>query len=225
MGNKKYIIVRNIIVCIIIIVAPFILNFIGKCLKPYTSFFISDSSGWLGFLGGYIGGIFTLFGVLLTIYFNQKQLLDDKRLSVIPYLNFSIKPNDDEEKHNNRLELNILFYSCKTYEKEDKISFLLEVENLGIGNALDIYIPRVWSCENSRTDKQSVAINNKKVFYIELNDPFVTTLPEIKFDIFYTDLIGNNYKQNVVLRNPPIKFNGQPEHFISLENFSAPIIV
>lgn len=47
---------------------------------------LETSNDWIGFWGGYLGGLFTLIGVLITINFSKTDTYEKQRLSVIPYI-------------------------------------------------------------------------------------------------------------------------------------------
>ena len=52
------------------------------------------SSRWMGFLGGFIGGIMTLVGMVMTIEDQHKEEQEDRRIENMPLLSFDIKEFD-----------------------------------------------------------------------------------------------------------------------------------
>ncbi|MEA5048439.1 MAG: hypothetical protein VB034_07470 [Eubacteriales bacterium] len=45
-----------------------------------------SDNDWIGFWGGYLGGLCTLSGVILTIQRSKKEASDNQRISIMPYL-------------------------------------------------------------------------------------------------------------------------------------------
>jgi hypothetical protein len=188
---------------------------------------------WINFFGSYmgavIGGFITLCGVLLTLSFTRKQISEEKRLALIPYLKPSITQLFD---HTHTINDNKIF--CNNYFVDNVAKFLIELENLGTGNAIDVYIEKIDKVENFEINKYFIKTNEKKEYYCEVEYDCLYNEPQIVYEnlfyrkaislwINYKDLIGNAYRQEVILSLS--KSKGYKGCMLNLENFNKPELI
>ena len=153
---KKYIVLGLIAV----ILFPIVLKLF---LIPNVCITDLSTDGWAGFLGGYIGGMATLFAVFLTIDHNnkifQKQKDNEKkkeeektRLSIMPYIQSSYNyfgENDEMSDHDILLLLDEenIRYSFNNHDKmllkqknSDYCFLKYKIRNVGAGGAIEMKI-------------------------------------------------------------------------------------
>lgn len=102
-----------------------------------------DNNAWASFLGSYlgsiIGGLLSLFGIIMTIRFTRNQNNKDRELQVRPYFDFTLKDNNDAILDKKQIAY-IGFGFEEDKENNAKRSPVLEealiVHNIGVGTAI-----------------------------------------------------------------------------------------
>ncbi|GEP66544.1 hypothetical protein CBE01nite_43120 [Clostridium beijerinckii] len=217
-----------------IILMPFILDELYS-----TRIYVSHltSSEWASFNGSYIGaimgGIITLVGVWITIGFTREQAKEDRqfqldqarkdrefqreqanedrRLSLAPYLKYTVYERESSEKHNTAI--------IHTVDRDPNqiIRATIELKNIGMGPLLYLRTHNI-KYNNVGLDYSLGSIdilekNNKWLMRIVLelrldeitnsNDDMNTSPSRkegvLSFTIGYKDLIDNQYEQDIAI--------------------------
>lgn len=79
---------------VIPVVVVLILLFIVYVFERYGIHVPGSREMWIGLIGAVLGGMFTMIGVLITIYKQEEQNQEDKRLEYMPILAFEIVEPD-----------------------------------------------------------------------------------------------------------------------------------
>ncbi|AQR98127.1 hypothetical protein [Clostridium saccharoperbutylacetonicum] len=213
---------KLLFIAIGIILIPFILDNLYST-RVYDSHL--TSSEWSSFNGGYIGailgGIFTLTGIGITINFTREQAKkdrefqreqanEDRRLTIAPYLKYSMKDNTSVKIEECQIEIDY-------WEQNDNICMtrLMELKNIGVGALLEL---RVYDVTfkgikvNCYSGVEYDTLEKESQWYILIDFRF--RLDETKsksealvecskrdgtllFKIGYKDLLGNQYEQEI----------------------------
>lgn len=241
--NRKYI-KYAILALILIIIVPLGIDFliIGNKFPSNLS-----NSDWVVFLGSYIGSIIgslaTLVGILITIKFTRdqtikdreivlkqtvdarnfilKQSIEDRRLSIAPYLKFTMLKNTlPDSKH----DMTILYVPDDN--ENTYANATITIKNVGIGPLLNFKVFNItYNSEiiNMTIDGRNDVLekNSEWLMMIDIrlrldeikNDRLIKVSrcssekyrpsPEcpqstvLIFTIGYEDLIGNKYEQDI----------------------------
>lgn len=125
---------------------------------------------WASFLGSYLGGIIggliTLIGVLLSLNYSIKYQDENKRLTVLPFINVYSELDLEQTKLLNtgdsvrmpHLEINKDKVMSDNEEEtnkdeEEKMYLTLSISNVGSGNAIDFNFDRVYIGEQLIPEK------------------------------------------------------------------------
>lgn len=198
------------IIILVILLCPFIVNFIVTTESPLGFINSTNRDAWISFFGALIGGAMTLIGVWWTIKDQDKKRKEDqenrdkeKNLELaiqykpIPYMNAYRQIDDRGNK---------IFPIQKNKEEGFNFVFCLHVTNKGRG---EIVCGKIISY-NIKSYEKGLNINySKDLHFIPVNEtdyyPFVieniTNLNqdiEISFKYEYTDLLGKE-KAYVIL--------------------------
>lgn len=102
------------------------------------------NESWAGFLGSYlgaiIGGLVSLFGIVITIWFTQDQNRRDRELQIRPYFDFMFNRTAEIASH--RKEVGYLAFECdpeidNNEGKKPVLNGLLIMKNIGVGTAIN----------------------------------------------------------------------------------------
>lgn len=189
----------------------------------------------------------TLIGTYITVKFAKSQVKEDKRISVKPFLYFRLgkmkgfyeaKEEELNKDYNN--PTNDIYLSCLDYKKGDigkiyVLNFKLEIENLGLGRAINCKIIKIYNKKymknymrfNKLTSNHNVNISvdeykhiNFNLVYELDNEKLQIIGKEINLDDFhkireelidnsktiYIDIIYKDLLNNKYLGTLPIKF-------------------
>lgn len=183
-----------------------------------------DNNAWLSFWGSYIGGVCTLFAMIITIKFEKNNRQEEKRLSVLPYLMFRISECEytfdtstykyGENVKNDKLMASMNYIEILGSKKENdkkyikhRSYFKLTCKNVGIKSAIDIKILRIstnFINTISVMQRDILDVNDmfKYLFELHLNKEnrgCKDVNDEITFVINFKDILGNNYIQEVTI--------------------------
>lgn len=186
------------IVVILILIAPIIINFIIISSLNIT---IAQNNDWIGFWGGYSGGVITLLGVWYTInYYKQKDIVQTKKeknqkiLSVKPY--FTVVETDEPLK--NDYTIHFTDFNSKTYMR----SCQFIIENVGLGTAVNVSFSGLSMYESDENQFSfTIATRDKKTIRLMINNPTINSIEKtLHLIISFSDLFGNSYKQNICIK-------------------------
>lgn len=199
LGRKKY-----IYIILLIVVIPIALNWIvfSNDIKSNVS-----NDAWAAFFGSYIGGLFTLFGVGVTLYVSvnesnedrkntQTQIIEQKRLEFLPHL--SLLNNEC-----NKADYRIFFENKEAQNNYKSVEGSIELMNIGNGPAINltaacVKIKGKSICNIKKDSTTSIAPGHW--IFLSYN---VFSTEEIKSDmtekieitIRYKDIFENKYQQ------------------------------
>lgn len=217
-----------IYVCIAIVLIPIFIDFIILGNKFPSNV---NNNDWIGFLGSYvgalIGAVITLVGVIMTINYTRKEANEDRRLSIAPYIKYTMLEKTLKTKQHN---LDVFYF-----EKDDntEINTTVIMKNIGLGpvlniEVLDIYFNGEFTNRRSigvpgviEKDEEILLLIDLRLKLEEIKEDDViedkTELPdslfrfnvpdnyknvggELSFKIKYKDLMNNEYEQIVKIK-------------------------
>ena len=176
-----------------------------------------DNETWMSFLGSYIGSLIgaliTLVGVIITISFTKKQSKEDKRLELMPYLQWSEPNNTNRGSHFEKIYFNNNDDDCYY------INTSYIIKNVGLGTLKDLTIESFYYnkeyknvmiklipgvLEKSESILLEINVNIisgevKKEWISEENYKIFVDNGKIKFKIKFKDLFNNQYQQIVTI--------------------------
>lgn len=207
---------RTILIAILGIIMIFTLPTLMNTFIFSNNIFSKVSNdGWASFLGGYIGAIITLAGVVITIWNlnkenlktndqNKQQLLEERRLSILPYLTYEFQYSELPEGYS-VIPIGVDL-SDDNFDYITKAQ-IMKINNYGLGAACDISFKIYVNGEDSDYYEDIVTLlpNSNKSY----DKMLVFALPNNKYTlkkhmnynlwivIFYKDLLSNQYVQEI----------------------------
>lgn len=180
-----------------------------------------DESDLLGFFGdifgGLIGGVIALYILKKTLSFEKINARKEHQLQVMPFLNYKINNQKIIET-----EECIDIFMVKRGTPVKCLKFQIDIENCGVGNALYVRFAnwevvekngRINSVLLENDDMECITINSKKekVFCISLPtyenyDEEIGQIETIHRKVFYKDILGNSYEDNIELEFYRLKY-------------------
>jgi len=205
-------IIFQILFIIFVLSTPF---FVGWLVSFNIFNFLEIDNDWIGFWGGYLGGLYTLIGVVMTISFSKTNSSEKQRLSVIPYI--SIERNLIVNIDSKMINMGITYGASdlinnSTYFFFEEIEIINNCTNVGLGTVINCFISDIKIGEriiNQNTQKESVLTVNSQTCYLinflriglskeQLTKEFVkeyeefwkpnskkSKLPEIKIEFYF----------------------------------------
>ena len=199
---------QKVLILLVIITAPIILAVLVS-LPIFKS--IAVNNDWIGFWGAYLGGLFTLLGVIITIKYYRYSFEEERRMSVIPYISIT---NSEKEclEHKNIIGLDYVFSNLSHNDSLYNIETNKLAINIGLGPAIDCFIDDIIINGNRGIDtnkKSEVMIKERFIFHLglygvplpvknEVNNE-MDSKEELMFNLRYSDILGNKYKQKIVM--------------------------
>lgn len=204
---------------VFLFIVVFLINLLIVTEAPFK---VAQGNDWIGFWGSVLGsilsGITTFIVLKITINNENKkreydknmaelQRLEDKRMSVLPYLNYSVI--DDEYIQENKIDKELkapLFLTPKSFEEgtfKIDCSFNLLIENLGLGVGIEPRIEKIYY--DGKTYKQKtknitmISVGYKAVIKFNLKFPDEGPCP-ITIKIGYFNIMRDYYEQEVVVK-------------------------
>jgi hypothetical protein len=217
--NKKILLRKELYIYAgIIIIIPIIINLIMKINIGLAV----QQNDWIGFFGGYVGGIFTLIGVLLTIDYYRKQEKEDKRISIMPYIKAKQRSLVAVDEAIDENVINLAYYSEHKNANESSNEaggILFDLENIGLGTAVDIKFSNTLLL-GSTADMPflSMKVNDKEHIYIKIyiGSSYLGNFRSIP--VYYYDLFGNKYRQFMNLTISRL----QERNYFKIDGTSSP---
>lgn len=207
---------------LLFLVIPFIVD---KCIIGNSFPSNIESSDWISFLGGYVGGGFSLIGIGVTIWYTNKQARIDRMLACSPMLVFK----SIDESHQ---DINIRIINFENQEKRNKqVNFNMGIRNLGNGTALNLQIYEsileIWNgkkiiSKEQRTLAGSIAFQEMIEYSLAFNVPIENRkinekyYATIKLKVKYNDLICTEYSQEVEFEIYILSSESHPNMFTIL---------
>lgn len=216
--NNKKVEWKNIgyIFIIGIIIILFLVYLVNLMIRTEAIFEVAQDNDWISFwgsvLGSSIGGIITFIVLKITINNENDKREDDKRMSVLPYLDYKIA--SDEYINQNITHKNALI-SISEYHPtcninicaEDifNLKFKLFIENLGLGIAIKPRLDRIdynhgheekpgtWTRNNA-----SIGVGNSGMIEINLTmDLREKNIEPMELVVGYFNLRMDYYEQKI----------------------------
>lgn len=220
--KNKYTLIGVIILLLLIL--PMLLDILnwGQFIPFYKN---TSSDGWLSFLGA-LSGFAVIY---ITIKHEKKQFNEDKRISVKPYLNIILEGTKSTERYSNIGVISINYNNMNINLYENKVINLvitnlglghclrcevIEIKLNGIKLNEDAsYIGNIGVNESRKGELMIVfwfgdILENLKSKYIDkqLGSPEKckekinkSSLNTVELIMKYKDILGNEYKKNIVL--------------------------
>jgi len=203
-----------------IVLTPIVFNRMGIINLSDDSIRDSTRTGFYGsYIGSIIGGALTFGGVVLTLYFTRKQMAEEKRLTLLPYLKPTIieLPSDYQYKPNNSEP--VIFATSMGDSYYEKIKLNLEIENIGLGSAVDVTLEYVGEIRNDVYNIYSIKKDEIVKFYCELDQDLIDYNELMTMVFTFKDLLDNSYVQ--VMSMEVYHYNDST-HYVSLFSYDAP---
>lgn len=204
---------KELLVCIIGAMAIVLLMLLIVSLLEFLGIHVPGTREmWIGFIGAVIGGVFTLFGVLVTIYKQEESDGEKRRLENMPILGFEICQAKEEANTTYTYVDGEMSTSCfELYlHKKPQIIKIFVANN---ACAFDLIVEDIVI--NGRTIKLGEAFNpvkeciiNNRYTTVAFDDEYIkNTNIFCVFRFSYTDVFGNKYFQDL----PFTYFEAEPE--------------
>lgn len=209
--NKKFqeldIIFSFVFVIIITLFLIILSIVIFKIPALLTNEFNNDWIGFYGSLfGGLISGFATYIGVLLTIKKNIEDSQEEKRLSLLPYINVSEKYKTGKVDNFLEIVIPIKGNKKKLETLKDAYKIRLELRNIGLGTAIDIKfesetlainIDKLTLGNNNENSNYNINLAKDDSYFILANIYNITDSSNHLIKIIYKDMLGNIYNQKL----------------------------
>lgn len=198
-----------------------VVYFINKLIVTEAPFKVAQDNDWIGFWGSVLGsilsGVITFIVLKITINNEDRkrkedrkmldeQRLEDKRMSVLPYLNYTIV--DDKYIQENKIENELetpLWVSPKSENDGDvniDCNFNLLIENLGLGIAIEPRLDKIYYDGMTNTlmarNKTILGVGNSAVMRFRVVYPN-EGVDQMTLKIGYFNLIRDYYEQEVIV--------------------------
>lgn len=208
---------KKIVIFLVFLLTPFVLLFLLKAIYPLLSSYkeIGSIDGWLGFLGGYVGGIVALFGIWWQLHQSKKREEKTKKEGLIKYLQYEINKNIKRE---NREQFTYFVQSLFSYTSKNSLKnyddFLSLFNNDFINENIKIIMELSSISDklgeeilglhsdmnkfNKNIEYIYMNLNNKKNIFNEMNnffknipdnDKIYKQYPNLKFEILNSIVI------------------------------------
>lgn len=222
------------ITCIIIVL---LLLLIVTIFEKFNIHVPGSREMWIGLIGSILGGAFTLFGVLITIYKQEEQTIEANRLEYLPLLNFKVIESDTLE-NNSKFDGTLTCYKeelctsafqfieqklCETIvisvlNNECVFDFIMEGclingKEIVKGNAFNPASTRLVAGEEYRLlfDFDYSNYSNVNAFCL------------LRFS--YKDIFGNGYYQDLPFVYIERKYNELVKQCIEIRDIKAPLLI
>ena len=196
---------------------------------------------WIGLIGAVLGGMFTMIGVLVTIYKQEEQNEEIKRLEYMPILIFNImEPDRIIAESDDKLKDEPLFDAvlarlegelCTSSFQfvEEKLCKALKISVLNNACVFDFVMEGclIDGREIHKGDAFNPAMRrlvSDEKYVMIFNDGDYSNQNEfclIRFS--YKDIFGNKYYQDLPIEYDEIKNNGLLEQAIEIKDIKAPV--
>lgn len=217
-GVEKYMQKRNIplgyIILAVLLIAVilvsigfpsfFDLKMIGKAKVSNI-----NADDWPGFMGSYAGGILggilgsvaTILGVYISIRQQQKQVREERRLSVRPAL-YCLRLKEDEVDNLSSWSVEKINIARTKNTKTEECILCFRTDNLGPGNIIKImlHIPEIDLEDNASGPEDGLTKSGecrywKKTFVVTYDAHEERFYYPLTLVLYYTDVFGNVYTQ------------------------------
>ncbi|MEK4822853.1 hypothetical protein [Priestia sp. FSL R5-0680] len=223
---------------LLLVCSPIGINFIVKS-KPWFGVKAADNNDWIGFYGSYIGGIITLVALVVTIGYTTLQYRDQDRKRVQPYITIKQLYKNFARDDTVSVEpvMGLVDLTIGQQKKKDDVYFKEfelygEAKNIGLGTAINIYFDNIYFDNkkiNQRTSSyHAIAVGENIVFRFTflnlileeefLNEKYKKQKEEglipnvyMNFSMFFDDMLGNRYTQQVKVKIQVIEQSVSPE--------------
>lgn len=182
---KQSLLIKVVVLGLIVLfVSPFLIDFILSHSNIFCFVKEYNSSAWIGYFGSIIGGLLTIFGVIITINsqaeFNRKDQeaqndLNEKNLRSEYFPNLIIEKIDENEFHNRTVRI------CIDSTNNNDILAFLRIKNIGDNLAKNL---QVQCIVGNQDDKGTV---------------YICTGYIVKNDVYYLSIYGDSKME---LSNP-----------------------
>ena len=239
-SNIKYILLVIFAFVPVILVSTFFINLLIISKAPFE---VAQGNDWIGFwgsvFGSSIGGIITFIVLKISINNENDKREDDKRMSVLPYLDYQIVTDEYIEKNLKTKHVSKSIPANGSVEPSEyscNVQFKLSIENIGINKAIK---PKVRTKESSDRFDKYEDIGRK---YIEVGDNMIIDTfvrldtrnrkeHFIELNIVYYNLRMDLYSQDITIICEPMGIRRKDELTIAagfhpnIVNISAPVII
>ena len=196
---------RNEVGLFWIIQGIIILGMIVVSIIVFKYIRIKNNTAIISFMGAYLGGILTYLGVILTMHHTERlnkasekkqhnAILEEKRLDNLPYIGVEFRAIDPQQSNG--------FQPLVHDILSDKLIFkALIMNNYGLGGAFDLFF-HVYDKEtdpNCFNSKENVLFPQRGHISIPVDIPSNIEGKDLLLVIFFKDIIGNQYAQEILL--------------------------
>ena len=186
---------------------------------------MTDNNDWIGFWGGYLGGIFTLIGVVITIRHTMKEEKRKEKLLLRPYLSIA-----NPLKKDATTDYDFGFAGNVSALKKESCYFYADeliiegtFKNVGLGTAIQVKVKNIQLLnrnfgestntisamsvgQTSRLQIDLLSVGVEKIdvptddneFYYFDEEHKKQKRAFFKFDIEYEDLLGYKLRQSAI---------------------------
>lgn len=208
-----------------------VLYLVAMGLSKANIHIISGNSTWIGLIGALAGGVYTMAGVLLTLYKQDEDDKSQKRLEYMPILTFQLINELPEA-------INIWQITCVSEEalihnKPDHRQIGLKYIRISVINCDCAFEVKIDGCAiNGKCIQLHETIKNTDLFLIKDNEyylGFYDVDPEEKcytIRFAFRDIFGNKYIQDLPLlcRAESEGCMGRQIQHIQFKNAQPPVL-
>ena len=223
---------REIIYCILAPVITVLMLLVMVCIFEYLGIHVPGSREmWMGVIGAVIGGMFTLVGVLVTVYQQESADGENRRLGSLPILDFKVVYDNTSPDliltvmpDNKLITSGFICLETKVCSKivittaNDNCAFDICIEGMAI-NGKCVCLGNTFNPSKRRlTSAESTNI----IFDCDMNTNIFCLLR-----ISYDDLFGNKYYQDlpfVYFETANNEEKGRLRQVIEIRDIQAPIL-
>lgn len=190
---------------------------------------------WIGLIGALLGGAYTLLGVQMTLYYQEKNDIEKQRIENLPILKFESK-NVKMERYNGpifTLDGNEIYTSG--FPKDDKKPYpILVISLANNAPAFDVYVESCITTEHNQevVKNKAYAPMGYRLVAEEKIETMFWILDYCRYStcnvlgvlrVSYSDMFGNRYFQDV-----PFSYSEQVSreyNILELDSIKAPTLV
>lgn len=224
-----------------IIIILFLVYLVNVMIRTEAIFEVAQDNDWISFwgsvLGSSIGGIITFIVLRVTIKNENEKREDEKRMSVLPYLDYNLVCDEYIEK---KLKTKHMSQSMShglhnSSEYNYTVKLKLAIENIGINKAIKPIVRQKKN--NNQRDyeefyRRYVDVGDNMLIYISI-ELDIRKVEEyfMELNVTYYNLRRDLYSQDITIKCEPMNIRSENNLRIAsgfhpnIVNISEPVLI